>query len=185
LKDIEGKTDEQILEISEQYLIMGKNKEDVITAIRSSIENYPEINGTKYLIVAEALHGQEAVEYIKKGIQVMEKDKNKLEENKSEDLINIPNKVASALSSIAELYMTAPLCDQPNAEQMCEEALMKALSIDKMNIDVLQCLANLRILRAKDQEAIELLEKVVKIIRDKSELTDPLQMPTIEFRLQT
>lgn len=177
--------DEQILQIAEQYLILEKDSEDVIKAIKASIENYPEENGTKYLIVAETLHGQEAVEYFKKGIEVLIKDKSNQEENKTEDQINIPNKIASAFSSIAELYMTPPLCDQSNAEQICEESLIKALSYEELNIDALQCLANLRILRARDQEAIELLEKVVKNIREKSELTDPIHMPPIEFRMQT
>lgn len=186
-KEIEGKTDEEMLQIAEQYLISGKDMQDVLVAIKNSIETKPEENGTKYLIVAETLQGQEAVEYFKKGIQVLEKDLTLNEEGKGEEESknSIPTKIASALSSIAELYMTPPLCDQADAEQTCETALVKALEHDSDNIDALQWMANLRIMRAKDDEARECLDKVVTIIRQKDETGDPTQMPPFDFRLQT
>jgi hypothetical protein len=37
---------------------------------------------------------------------------------------------------VAELYMT-DLCDEPNAEQNCEQAIKEALQIDDKNIDAL------------------------------------------------
>lgn len=42
---------------------------------------------------------------------------------------------ASAYACIAELYMTAPLCDEPEAEQLCEASLTESLKIDPSNID--------------------------------------------------
>ena len=44
---------------------------------------------------------------------------------------------ASALASVAELYMTVPLCDEPNAEQICEQCLLEALERDATNLDAL------------------------------------------------
>ena len=38
--------------------------------------------------------------------------------------------VASAHASVAELFMTAPLCDDPSAEETCEAHLKEALTID-------------------------------------------------------
>ena len=67
---------------------------------------------------------------------------------------------ASALASIAELYMTEPLCDEDGAEQHCEQSLQQALVLDEDNLDALQCLGNLRMLRTRDKEAVELLSKV-------------------------
>jgi hypothetical protein len=43
--------------------------------------------------------------------------------------------------------------DEPNAEQNCEASLKDALSVDQNNIDALQSLANLRMVRSKDEEA--------------------------------
>ena len=77
----------------------------------------------------------------------------KKEENKEQ--------IASAYASIAELYMNPPLCDIENAENLCEQHLNKALKISPENIDALQNMANLRILRGKDDEAKKLLKKVV------------------------
>jgi Tfp pilus assembly protein PilF len=53
------------------------------------------------------------------------------------------------------------LCsDEPNAEQNCEASLKDALSVDQNNIDALQSLANLRMVRSKDEEARVHLLKV-------------------------
>ncbi len=72
---------------------------------------------------------------------------------------------ASALASIAELYMTEPLCDEEDAEQVCENSLKEALSLDTDNLDAMQGLANLRMLRTRDKEAVELLSRVaVRIV---------------------
>lgn len=145
INDIKDKSDEEMLQIAEQYIINNECQDQVIDAIRKSIEEKPEENGTKYLIAAENLKGDEAVDYYKKGIEVLEKDQIRLQENKEEakseeeeEKVNIPYKVASALSSIAELYMTPPLCDKAEAEETCEGALQKALEIENNNLDALQ-----------------------------------------------
>ena len=77
--------------------------------------------------------------------------------------------------------MNPPLCDIENAENLCEQHLKKALKVSPENIDALQNLANLRILRGKDEEAKKLLKKVVDQIYSKEEEKDDL--PTIEFRM--
>ena len=122
---------------------------------------------------------------INKGIEVLEKDKERMEESKEQDNNIIDIKIASALSSIAELYMTPPLCDMQEAEQTWEETLEKALRIDWTNVDALQWMANLRIMRARDQEALELLDKVVNIVREEDNEEDFSSLPPYEFRLQT
>ena len=114
LSDIKGKKDEEILQIAEQYLISNEYSDHVIEAIKQSIVDKPEENGAKYLIAAENLQGSEAVDYYKKGIEVLQKDQKRIDENREEnkdeeEKINIPSKIASALSSIAEIYMTPPL----------------------------------------------------------------------------
>ena len=85
--------------------------------------------------------------------------------------------------------------DEPNAEQSCEASLKDALDTDQNNIDALQSLANLRMVRSKDEEARIHLLKVfqsIQKIRDSSNETgngtSPAlkgqdQMPSIDFRL--
>ena len=100
----------------------------------------------------------------KKGIEVLEIDRDIVKQaNNQEQVLMLTKQIASGLASIAELFMTEPLCDEPNAEQECETCLNKALEFDESNIDAIQCLANLRMLRQKDDEALFLLKKVVQI----------------------
>ncbi len=54
------------------------------------------------------------------------------------------------------------------------------MKIDPDNIDALQTLANLRVIRAKDDEARTLLKRTVKIMLENRE-----NLPTIEFRMVT
>ena len=54
------------------------------------------------------------------------------------------------------------------------------MKIDPDNIDALQTLANLRVIRAKDDEARLLLKRAVKLMLDNKE-----NLPSIEFRMVT
>jgi cytochrome c-type biogenesis protein CcmH/NrfG len=70
--------------------------------------------------------------------------------------------------------------DEPKAEQECEKSLATALKIDSENLDALQTLANLRLIRAKDDEARTLLKRMVKLMLDNRD-----NLPAIEFRMVT
>jgi len=73
----------------------------------------------------------------KKGIDVLKKDAEMYKiGGREEDTALAVRQVASAYASVAELYMT-DLCDEPNAETNCEQALQEALQIDNGNIDAL------------------------------------------------
>ena len=51
--------------------------------------------------------------------------------------VHIEYALSSALSSIAELYMTTYLCDEKNAEKICEKTITEAYNICNENVDVL------------------------------------------------
>ena len=73
--------------------------------------------------------------------------------------------------------------DEPKAEEECEKAIAQALKIDEYNMDALQILANLRVNRARDQEATLALKRCVKVmLKDQASLQN---LPTIEFRMVT
>ena len=75
------------------------------------------------------------------------------------------------------------LSDEPKAEEECEKAIAQALKIDEYNMDALQILANLRVNRARDQEATLALKRCVKVmLKDQESLQN---LPTIEFRMVT
>ena len=102
--------------------------------------------------------------------------------------------------------MTEPLCDEEDAEQFCESNLAEALRVQADNLDALQCLANLRMLRKRDAEAKRLMKQVVdktlqictKEKQDQSignimaeaksnpsTQADAQEVPSISFRMQT
>ena len=63
--------------------------------------------------------------------------------------------------------MTTDLCDDPNAEKICEDNISQALNICPDSIEALLQFSNLRILRKRDNEAKQamytILDKIKKI----------------------
>lgn len=60
----------------------------------------------------------------RKGIEVLKSDHKRYTATLNTVQANMVLKQqASALASIAELYMTEPLCDDSDAEQQCESSL--------------------------------------------------------------
>ena len=96
--------------------------------------------------------------------------------------------------------MTEPLCDEPDAEQTCEQHLRTALEVNPENLDALQTLAQIRLLRQRDNDAKQALQKVVErtlqilkvnaedqtvgaIATNKKSSTQ--ETPSLDFRMQT
>jgi len=113
------------------------------------------------------LTAHEAVNMYKRGIEILKSDQARfaMQLNKAQVALTTRQQ-ASAFASIAELYMTEPLCDEAEAENTCEQSLNMALQIDAQNIDALQALGNLRMLRGKDKEAEALLMQVVRKLNE-------------------
>ena len=76
----------------------------------------------------------------------------------------------AALSSIASLYMTTDLCDDPNAEKICEDNISQALNICPESIEALLQFSNLRILRKRDKEAKEAMYKIYEKLQIRKEI---------------
>jgi hypothetical protein len=59
-----------------------------------------------------------------------------------------------------KIFINLFFSDESDAEENCENALRDALIVDKDNIDALQSLTNLRMVRDKDKEAKQHITKV-------------------------
>mmetsp|Transcript_16103 Transcript_16103/g.27210 ORF Transcript_16103/g.27210 Transcript_16103/m.27210 type:complete len:109 (-) Transcript_16103:566-892(-) len=106
------------------------------------------------------LLGHESLQMYKRGIEVLKNDVERYKvAQRFEDASLACRQVASAYASISDLFMTH-LCDEPNAEAQCEQALKDALDIHSENVDALQSLANLRMVRNNYDEARGHLMKV-------------------------
>ena len=146
--------------LGELYLNIG-NYKGAKKMLEKSISLKPDLNPVKYMYYAQVLDEPiKRVESYQKAIQLY---KNILSENKKET----KESIASALSSIASLYMTTDLCDDPNAEKICEDNISQALNICPDSIEALLQFSNLRILRKRDNEAKQamhtILDKIKKI----------------------
>ncbi len=62
--------------------------------------------------------------------------------------------------------MTTDLCDDENAENICENSIKEALSYYPESIDALLQLSNLRILRKRDKEAKNAMYKILEKIKN-------------------
>jgi tetratricopeptide (TPR) repeat protein len=85
--------------------------------IERSIQLNPERDGQKYMNLAEMLSGADAVQMYIQGIKVLKTDYERFKASLNKTQENLCKKqMASAHASIAESYMTEPLCDEPDAE---------------------------------------------------------------------
>ena len=127
--------------------------------LEKSISIKPEANPVKYMYYAQVLDEPiKRVESYQKAIELYNKNNNNSKETKES--------IASALSSITSLYMTTDLCDDPNAEKICEDNISQALNICPDSIEALLQFSNLRILRKRDNEAKQAMYKILEKINE-------------------
>jgi tetratricopeptide (TPR) repeat protein len=125
--------------------------------------------------------GKDALQFFNKGLDILNAQKQKTKAN--EELAVINKNIASGCCAIAELFMT-DLCFEPNAEQECERALLLGLKEDNTNnVQLLQTLASFRLCQKKDNEAKQLLGKVVEQLLDNA--PDTYTKPLYDFRIST
>ena len=155
----------QVLDyLGELYLNIGNFKGSK-KMLEKSISLKPEENPDKYMDYAQLLQEPiKRVEAYQKAIILYNNNlsKKNIEKNKIEE---IKESIASSYSSIASLYMTTDLCDDPNAENICEFNISQGLKVFPESIEALLQLSNLRILRKRDSEAKEAMNKILEKIK--------------------
>ena len=150
--------------LGELYLNIG-NFKGAKKMLEKSIALKPDSNPDKYMDYSQILDNpikrveayQKAIQLYTNNLNEYKNDINKLKETKES--------IASAHSSIASLYMTTDLCDEPNAEKICEENISKGLNICPDSIEALLQFSNLRILRKRDNEAKQAMYKILERIK--------------------
>lgn len=176
---------DELFDLYSEILISLNYTKEAKKAIEISIKLNPNSNGDKYMTLGQLFDDPikkrdcflKGVEIYKQQLNVTNINSKIITElevhdknfnlNKEWDLNSVNQlkyTLSSALGSIAELYMTTYLCDEKNAEEICETQLKEAYNIFNENPDVLIQYANLRILRKRDKEALEFMEKANKLI---------------------
>ena len=138
-----------------------------------SIELSPNGNPHKYLNLAQIVEGTQAEEYTLSAINIM------LQSSTSDENQKL---VCDAYCSLAELYVT-DLCDDENAEKMCEDYLLKAMSHDVGSPEPMQGYANLRIIQNRGEEAAKFIYEAYIRLCNIEEQNGAV--PSMEFRIVT
>ena len=161
----------EILDLLGEIYLNIDNFKGAKKMLEKSISLQPNNNPDKYTDYAQLLEDPlQRVESYKKAIELyinnLKKEKN------SQKILEIKEEIASAYSSIASLYMTTNLCDDPNAENICEKSIEEALKYFPESVDALLQLSNLRILRKKDKEAKNAMFKILEKLKNIEEKQD-------------
>jgi len=136
------------------------NNESSKNIYQKLVELSPNEGFSKYMCLAQLSVEMEAVNFYKKGIELMLIEYEKQEQGSAsrpstsasasnfdddeddEDFKNITKlDISTAYGSIAEIYLT-DLCMEENAEELCKSFLDKSLEYDSKNPESLQLLAS-------------------------------------------
>ncbi len=168
-----------LYDLYSEVLISLNYEKEARLALEQSISLDPLSSGDKYMTYGQLMNKpkKKAEQYFK-GIEVY---RNIIHNSNANDE-SLLFAFSSALCSLAELYMTTELCDTKDAEEICENSLQEAYQICSKNPDVLIQLSNLRIIRAKDKEAKEFMDRAFDIIMN-TQNTDLFPDSEIIFNL--
>jgi len=144
-----------------------------------AVELQPETGFEKYMCLGQLSSELDAIRCFQKGVEIMEKEKKALDPT-SDQAKAIGNKIASALCSMTEIYIT-DCCFEPDAEEKCEQYLNAAQEADPNCPEVYQMLASVRLSQVRNDEARAALEHSVRLWIDKNP-DDPI-IPIYDTRL--
>jgi len=136
----------------------------------------PEVQGggaEKFLWLAQLSEegGLDSVRWFEKGAEVLRSQIQSLlardEDADAEPLLEEKRmKLANALCSITEVYMTDLSWDDEKAEEQCDKAMEEALSVAPDSAETLQTAASVRISQSKRGEAQRYLNKSLELWKD-------------------
>lgn len=178
------------------------NNESAKNIYQKIVNLKPDEGFSKYMCLAQLSSELEAVNYYKKGIELMIVEYEKLQNEQSdkpgtsrdfeendEDDVQCVTKgdISTAYGSIAEIYLT-DLCMVENAENLCKSYLDKSLEYDSSNPETLQLLSSYWLSKDDLEQAkkyiIESVDSWLPKYIEASEndlLTDPTQVVPLTY----
>ncbi|XP_054712436.1 uncharacterized protein LOC129222042 isoform X2 [Uloborus diversus] len=138
---------------------------EVENLLKHCIEIAPSVGYSKFFSMAQLCNGKEALENYLKGVEIIEKELENVENILPSEEKNKPSlqrNLSDAYCSIAEIYMT-DCCDEENAEENCANAINYAMKVDPSNPDAYQCFAGFHLIRERLEEAKEAIQKSLSL----------------------
>ncbi|KAK5579868.1 hypothetical protein RB653_009556 [Dictyostelium firmibasis] len=179
-------TNTLVMDIIGEILVENGDLEKAKTYFFKSIQTDPEDSASKYMNLGQLVGGDDALKCYRKGIELMERDLNKIikefgskyndlehiprplkstgdddeiyESDEDDPIIILKQQLCSALCSISELYLTDQ-CFDDDAEEQCEISLKKAIAYSPNSPEPYSLMASMKISQVKNQEAVEYLNK--------------------------
>ncbi|CDS05357.1 hypothetical protein LRAMOSA07886 [Lichtheimia ramosa] len=172
-------TNAELLEVTGQVEMELERFQEARDHMLAAIQVSPESGYSKYMYLGQMSVEKEAIQAFEKGVQLMIKEREQQPEG-SEEYMLISAKIASALCSMTEIYLT-DCCFEPEAEQKCEEYLSQAQQISPETPEVYQLLASVRLSQQRNEEAVSILQQSMSLWMNK-EFGDPA-IPIYDSRL--
>ncbi|VDK33349.1 unnamed protein product [Taenia asiatica] len=148
---------------SSAFLLLDEGKfEEAKENLQKAVQLSPDEGYEKYMYLAQISEGSEAVDLYRKGIGIINRSLEATDGAASSLKDKLRRALSNAYCAISDLY-TTDLCDEPEAESSCREAIEKATETDESNPQVWFCAANLLTIKAQDDEAKQALEKCLSL----------------------
>ncbi|KAI9208207.1 uncharacterized protein BJ171DRAFT_490641 [Polychytrium aggregatum] len=143
--------------------------DDIQTAATNSINYFsravalePNKGHAKFLYLGQLSGGKESIDFYQKGVALLFKEIEAIADQSSEEAANLKRKLASALCSMTEIYMT-DCCDEPEAESSCEAFVSKAIEYDPLSPEVYSTMASVRLSQCREGEATQALQQSLSL----------------------
>ncbi|KAI8867362.1 TPR-like protein [Ramicandelaber brevisporus] len=124
-----------------------------------------EVRYSPHMYLGQLSTGLDAVAHFRRGVEIMQKVLNSpsaTTSNEEDNAAELKRKIAEGMCSIADIYLT-DCCFEPDAEQVCDQVLQQAISLDPSHASSYQLLASVRLSQQRPDEARQLLDQSINI----------------------
>ncbi|KAG5492828.1 hypothetical protein JKF63_01408 [Porcisia hertigi] len=146
--------------------------------LRHAIDLNPDQGYVKYLNLAQLCEAEEALKCYEKAYQVASLMLHGCRKKKMKRTLQ--ETMATMCCAVAELYLT-DLCFSENAEQLCEQAVNRALELNSESVEPHQLQASLRLSQCRPDEALQSLRRAVDVTHRLGEEHQPAYESKIEL----
>jgi predicted Zn-dependent protease len=165
-------------------LLGSGDSEGARAALRESVLLAPDGQADRYMNLGQLEEGADALLFLDRGVSILRTERLAIGqsaggagEESQRQWVGATHALASALCSVAEVYLT-DACDEYNAEERCEAAaneaveLVSALSVQTLAEPYVTC-ASLRLSQSRPEEAVPLIDRALAIIHAADEAALP------------
>lgn len=145
------------LEMSAGLLLDIDEMEAAKMCLQRAVELQPDSGATKYLSLAQLLHGREAATCYQRALELTSQAAAATSEgaaggDASQEGAPGPHQMAATLCALADLYMT-DLCDEEDAEEQCKGYIARAIEVAPSSPEAHQTHASLLLVKGEMDEA--------------------------------